>query len=155
MLKHNLMLKSIFLVLIAAAIYACSKDDGKTESKSDLIIGEWKTIKVEVSPAYDYDGDGISDSDIFPVWEDCNKDDYTSIKPNAVYEVNRGSIKCFSSQPQVDIGTWALANNDNTLVIDGQDQFEILQLDNTTLKVKFVENDNGTTRTSISTSIRK
>lgn len=144
-------------VVIGLLVFTgCSKDKkDNAKSRSELIIGDWQTIKVEVSPAYDYDGDGKVDSDLFIVSADCNKDDYTSIKPNAIYELNRGVIKCFPTQQQVDLGTWVLVNNDNTLIIDGSDQAEILQLDNTTLKLKAVENDNGTARTLISTSIRK
>lgn len=143
-------------VVIGLLIFTgCSKDkNDNSKSKTELIIGDWKTIKVEVSPAYDYDGDGIVDIDLFTVWEDCLKDDYTSMKPDGIYEVNRGATKCYPTEKQVDIGAWALVNN-NTLIVDGRDQAEILQLDNTTLKLKVVENEAGADRTKIITSVRK
>lgn len=144
-----------FSLLIAILVLSCSKDSENGKSRSELIIGDWQVIKLEASPGYDYDGDGTADTDILQVWEDCNKDDYTSIKANSVYEVNRGTVKCFPSQQQLDIGSWQLAGDDKILVIDGTEQFEILQLDETTLKVKYTESINGTSITSVSTSTRK
>jgi hypothetical protein len=145
------------VIIIGLLVFTgCSKDKkDSSQSRSEIITGDWQTIKIEISPAYDYDGDGTVDNDLFAVWEDCLKDDYTTIKPNGIYEANSGVIKCYPTEKQVYVGTWALVNNDNTIMLDGSDQAEILLLDNTTLKLRTVENEAGADRTKIITLVRK
>ena len=54
------------------------------------VVGEWKITAVHSSIAYDWDGNGTPETDIFNSWSDCDKDHlYTFVgNKSGVYKLN-------------------------------------------------------------------
>ena len=136
------------ILLVASALVlafsSCKKD--KDPSKNEILTtGKWKVISSSISPATDWDGDGDLDNDLYGLLDACEKDNYTIFRTDGTLEENQGPGKCDPLDPQTDILTWSLKNNDTILVVDGED-YTIEQLDETTLRLKL--SDLGLTFTS-------
>jgi hypothetical protein len=65
------------------------------------IIGTWKIIGVTSDKAYDWDGNGSTEKDIYNTWNDCKKDNLYQFNSNysGLYR-----LECGTSQE----GTWYL-----------------------------------------------
>jgi hypothetical protein len=123
----------VFAVLILIAT-GCKKD--KDGGRMGIITsGTWKIIALATEPGYDADGDGDIDSDLFALYDACEKDDYFVFRNNGSFEVNEGPTKCDPSNPQVYSSEWQFANNESEIIIDG-DRGIIEELTNSTLRIR-------------------
>jgi lipocalin-like protein len=142
----KLSLSLIVLLLSVSLISSCKKDKDKT--RSELIIGRWKLVSDVYSPAYDYDGDGTKETDIFPLFYDaCEKDDIIIISAGGNGVFDQGATKCDQADPQTDPFNWSLTNNDAILIVDGN-SVPIAELTNSTLKLNDTFAENGVTYTN-------
>jgi hypothetical protein len=106
----------------------------------DIITsGDWKMIAHTVEPAYDYDGDGDLDTDIFSLMDDCEKDNSFLFKRNGSLEINEGPAKCDQADPQVYLIDWEFQNDEKEILILWE-EFEIDELTNSRMKLRQVFN---------------
>ena len=143
----------IFCVIIAPS---CKKDtEGNTpkaKTKTELITAApWKRTALISTPAYDWNANGISDTNVLNVMFLCEKDNFETYYLNGMVETNEGPTKCNSSDPQTWSVTWAFANNETKLVWDGYDEYTLLELTETTLKFKSTFLENGVSYTHVET----
>ncbi len=128
---------------------ACTKTDDTPQSaqtRAELLLGRWSISGMMYSPAYDQNGDGITENDAFPVLRPCEKDNIVTFKPNGIQEYDEGPSKCNPTDPQSVPGTWGLNNNDTFLAIDA-DLWTIIVLNTTTLKISLAFVEAGITYT--------
>ncbi len=139
----------------------CSNNDEPT-TPADLLIGNWSMTADTWSPGYDFYGNGQLVTDAYPLYDACEKDNIYIFKASNVGEVNEGNSKCDAADPQSTPFTYLLKTNNTQLNISISDQgvtigldFDIVQLDATTLKLKTTTVENGVTYTNTQTFVRK
>jgi len=134
----------VLFTAIALMFCAACKKDNKNPNMDLITSGDWKIISVIANPPFDYDGDGIDDSEIFPLYDACEKDDYYTFKSNGILEVNAGSTKCDPQDPQIIPATWEFADNEKSIVIDGE-KGTINELTSSNLRFTFAQPGESTT----------
>jgi hypothetical protein len=145
--------RSGWLLMLSLFIWQCQKEDEKT--RAELIIGNWVAVSDTYSPAYDYDGDGTLETEAYPLWDACDKDDVFSYKSNGVGELNMGVNKCTVDEPQSIPFEYVLKDNSTILFIMDFDDFNIEQLDESTLRLRMMFEEEGVVYTSRITFTRK
>lgn len=108
MKKKPLLLVSAFAIL---AFSACKKDKTKTELLTD---GSWKMTAASISPAQDFNGDGVPD-DFFQTFPACEKDNVLTFKEGGTWVDDEGATKCDAADPQSTTGTWAFKENESKI----------------------------------------
>ena len=124
------LLTAIWICIISIG---CNKvDDVTAASKKDLLTaGSWKLTAV----VSDDDGDGTYETNDFIYFSGCYTDNYYIFKSNGDLELNEGATKCDPADPQIDLTSWQLTNNETTLIVD-TDSYSIEELNTSTLKLK-------------------
>jgi hypothetical protein len=144
----------IICCCFSLTISSCKKTDLNTP-RAELIIGSWITISDFYHPAYDADKNGTPDTEVFPLYPECMKDDLLTFKAGGIGESDEGPTVCpGSSGPPITSFTWSLFNDDNTLVMAG-DSYSILELSATTLKIAYTFPDKDITYTNTYTFRKK
>lgn len=134
MKKMRIGLLTIFALVLL--IGACKKDE---KSTTELLVDhQWRITAFTSDPAVDWTGTGVLVTDVFSQFEACEKDDLTIFKSGGVVNFDEGAIKCDPSNPQTETGTWALSADEKTLTVEG-DSYEIVTLNENTLKIKYLE----------------
>ena len=150
----------LLLFLTFSFLLVRCSDDDEPQTTADLLLGNWMITASIYNPPVDFGNGPVSDG--FPFWDDCDKDDIYIIKANGVGEYNEGATKCDPGDPQTEAFTWALKSNNTILTISettggisvGVD-YEIIQLDASTLKLKFTFDNAGVSQTITETYTRK
>lgn len=149
-MKKMLQFPKLFLLAISLVIFvSCKKDsDGNREkTKTELLTaGNWILTVAIISPAYDYYGNGNPVTDIFAIMEPCEKDDFETYKTNGTWEYNEGPTKCDQSSPQIFSEPWNFTANETKLFV-GPVECRILELTETSLKLRYSFEDSGVTYT--------
>ncbi len=131
-------MKIILWAFAATALLLGScKDDEKSNTEL-LVDHQWKITSITSDPAIDWTGTGVFVTDVYSQYEACEKDDLTIFKSNGVVNYDQGATKCDPSDPQTTTGTWAFSADEKILTLDGE-SFDIITLDESTLKVKFIQ----------------
>jgi len=154
--------RSLLLLSISFLMSRCSNDDETPKTPADLLLGSWNLTGDTYSPGYDFLGNGQLVTDAFPLYEACEKDNIYTFNASNVGDLNEGPTKCDPADPQSTPFTYLLKTNNTVLNISinilggtfGQD-FDILQLDNSTLKLKYTFVESGVTYTNTQTFTRK
>ncbi len=130
-MKKILLTVLCYLLIVAGP--SCKKDEsGKPVSKTDFLTdGPWRMTAYHE----DDEGDGVFERDIYPQLDGCITDNYFTFKANGQFEMNEGTAKCDDTDPQTDVTSWQLTQDEKNLVID-TDSYVIEELSPTTLKVK-------------------
>ena len=155
MKRNQFTLLACFFVACTVASISCKKD--KEKSRSELIVGTWQLTSDSYSPAYDYDGDGTSETEAISLYEACSKDNLIIFNANNTGSFDEGATKCDPGDDQsVAIG-WALTDSDTKIAVTGLGGpiVNILQLDNSTLKISYTFDESSTTYTNTQTFKRK
>lgn len=114
-----------------------SGDTNNAKTKAALLIsGIWKYTASTITPAYDYYGDGITSTNLFAIMKACEKDDFETYKANGIWEYNEGPTKCDASADQVVGDTWHFSANETKIFV-GPVEHTILELSETTLKLRY------------------
>src|SRR6266536_4662725 len=97
-----------------------NKDDSDSASanktKKELITAEpWKRIALISTPAYDWNANGVSDTNVLNIMFPCEKDNFETYNLNGIVETNEGPSKCNSSDPKTWTATWRFADNETKL----------------------------------------
>jgi len=100
-------------------IVACKKEKSESARMNLITTGTWKLMGLTMQPGIDQDGDGVVDNDVFPFYDECEKDNFYTFKRNGEYEGNEGASKCDPSDPQVATTQWKFTNNEREIIIDG------------------------------------
>lgn len=132
--------------LCISTLSSCKKDKGDNSSgktKTELLTsGTWKIKAFSSNPAYDWDGDGDTETDIFGAMDGCEKDGYYTFKSNGTFEVNEGATKCEADDNQTETGNWNFIADETKINFDGE-EYTLLELTGSTLKIKDVYTDDG------------
>lgn len=146
----------IFLFLsISILLLQCSKDEETPQVPADKIIGSWVMTADSYSPAYDYFGNGQLITEVFPFYDACEKDNLLIFKSNSQGDFDESTLKCDASDPQTIPFLWTITNNGTVLNISAIADFDIVQLDAATLKLKSTFVESGVTYTNTLTFSRK
>ena len=142
-------IQSLTLLLIITGMttaVSCKKDKdpvNNIKTKTELLTtGTWKLTAYTSSPAYDWYGNGVYATDILAALDPCQADGFDTYKTNGIMEINEGAIKCQPTDPQTYTATWAFVDNETKILYDGFDEYVLVELTATTMKLKstFVEN---------------
>jgi len=116
---------------------------------NNSIIGKWKANAGILII-------GTDTTDVYAAMDDCEKDNISSFNSDHTYVVDEGTLKCTPEDPTAFNGTWSLSGNNLTVITPSNTQkWEILQLDNTTLKITYTGSINGSSATVIQTYTRQ
>lgn len=102
------LLTTLTLLLYLLTSLSCNKS---TVEKNDLpqgfsvsqIIGTWKVTALSSDKAYDWNGDGTLEKDIYNTWSPCEKDNLFQFESSYA-----GSYKLNCNETKT--GTWGLSN---------------------------------------------
>ena len=135
------------LLMLAGTIISLSckksRDEEPAKTKTELLTtGTWKLTAYTSDPAYDWYGTGVYATDILAALNPCQRDGFDTYKTNGIMEINEGALKCQPSDPQTFTATWAFTDNETKILYDGFDEYILVELTATTMKLRstFVEN---------------
>ena len=134
------------------------KEEAKPATKTEMLTDkEWVLSGLTTNPARTMNGKQVTD--LFPYVKDCTLDDVLSFaKPN-VYHFEEGAIKCSTADPQSLTGTWAFQEDETILATTfpgySGNTYNIVSLDNNTLKLKAITMVNGSKYTQTFTYTKK
>ena len=106
-------MKRIWWFIVPAALctwIACSKNDGTTVSKTQLLCSAaWKYDTAGI----DADNNGSIDAALPAGYvQDCKKDNIVSFKSDGTGTSDEGASKCNAGDPQTSSFTWSFINNE-------------------------------------------
>ena len=143
-----------FCLMSIVGFVSCKKDkdDTTAKTKTELITtGSWKRTALTSNPAYDWNANGVFETNILNTMMPCEKDNFDTYKTNGVFETNEGATKCDPLDPQTWTVTWIFADNETKLIFDGTDEYELIELTATTLKFQSTFVENGVSYTHVET----
>ena len=109
-MKSIIKFSSVFFMIVFLII-SCKKDNNENNAKTKpelLTSVSWKRTALISTPAYDWNADGISSTDVLSIMWPCGKDNLDIYKANGILETDEGQSKCNPSDPQSWTATWAL-----------------------------------------------
>src|SRR6186997_118448 len=107
----------LFSCCAALVLFSCKKDE-KSKTKTELLSnGSWHVTAYTVDPPIDWDGDGTDESNVYPVIEQCIKDDHTTFFANGTGELDEGSTKCDPNDPQTIPLSWEFDQSESQLTV--------------------------------------
>ena len=128
----------LFSCCAALVLFSCKKDE-KSKTKTELLSnGSWHVTAYTVDPPIDWDGDGTDESNVYPVIEQCIKDDHTTFFANGTGELDEGPTKCDPSDPQTIPLTWAFDQSESQLIVQSI-QYQIESLTESQMVLKEIE----------------
>ena len=142
---------SLILVLLFAS---CKKnnEDNPAKSKTELLTAApWKRTALISTPAYDWNADGTSSTDVLSIMWPCEKDNLDIYKTNGIIETDEGPTKCNPSDPQVWTATWMLVDNESKIRFDNSYEYVLDEVTATTLRLSVTFIENGVTYTHLET----
>jgi hypothetical protein len=146
--NHHIIL--LLMITAATVTFSCKKDkeENSAKTKTELLTtGTWKLISYTSNPAYDWYGNGNFATDIFNALNPCERDGLDTYRTNGIVEINEGALKCNSTDPQTFTLTWAFTNNESKILYDGFDEYELIELTATTMRLRQIFVENGITYT--------
>jgi hypothetical protein len=125
-----------FTMIVLFTFSACKKNKDETAaSKLSLLTGKsWVMTKNEVQ----FNGGPLMD--VFPFFENCEKDNRWIFKADGSVELNEGPAACDNNTPGqvLDELRWAFRDNETKLEIDGEPGV-IEQLDQSVLRTSITD----------------
>jgi len=135
------------LAIAATALFvtSCDKEKDKVEepkakTKTELITaGKWQMSAGTLT----MNNMGVDTTyDLFADMEACEKDDFMTFGTDGKGAEDEGATKCDPADDQTTSGTWKFYENETKLIItvdDDADTADIIELTETTLKLKYSE----------------
>lgn len=122
------------MALLSLLLGSCKKEETTVpKSKTELLCAHyWITTAVTVDPPFDDNGTPFTD--IFSLFEDCQKDDLYKFNTDKTTIIDEGASKCDPLAPQTINGTWSFDANETVLTIENDPAF-LKELTESTLKV--------------------
>jgi hypothetical protein len=155
-MARKIQLILFLMVRTVATVLSCKKEkDDSTpaaKTKTELITtGSWKRTALVSNPAYDWNANGVFDTNILNTMFSCEKDNFETYQKNGMVVTSEGASKCNASDPQTWSVTWSFGDNETKLIWDGNDVYTLLELTETTLKFQSTFVENGVTYTQTET----
>src|SRR5687768_14488214 len=154
-------MKNYLLLLAVAAsvsLSSCGNDDDEVvKSKTELLTSSgWKTTALTINPGFDFNGDGVNETDLMAGQDACNTDDITVYKTDKTYTEEEGATKCDPTDQQVyGNGTWTF-NGDETVLSttaagsgNTATNYTITELTESTLKLTTIFTDSASTNYTV------
>ncbi|GGF07896.1 lipocalin family protein [Hymenobacter cavernae] len=134
------------------------KEEAKPATKTEMLTDKtWMLSALTTNPARTMNGKQVTD--LFPYVEDCTLDDVLSFSKPNVYHFEEGATKCSTNDPQSLTGSWAFQEDETVLATTFPgytgNTYNIVSLDNSTLKLKAITTINGTKYTQTFTYTKK
>jgi hypothetical protein len=142
----------VVLCVVSFPISSCKKNNAKP--RAELLIGTWKLSSDLYNPAYDADQDGTTETEAYPLYPTCSRDDYILFDSGGRGAIDQGSTMCGTSPDQRRLFTWSLYNNDHTLVMEGE-SYALLELSATVLRIAYTFQEGNITYTNTLTFTRR
>lgn len=124
-------LNIVLLLMFIISAISCSKDSQSTTPTKTAYLTKapWKYVNVEV-------GTNNVFTSLWDSLELCVKDNITTFNTNKTYQEVEGATKCDSGDPDIAAsGTWQF-NADETLLIMDILSYQVITLNENTLKVQ-------------------
>ncbi|WP_324678998.1 lipocalin family protein [Hymenobacter sp. GOD-10R] len=138
------------LLAIPFALSSCDtnkdKEDVKPATKTEMLTDKnWMLSALTTTPARTLGGKQVTD--LFPYVDECTLDDVLNFaKPN-VYRFDEGTTRCSAQDQQSLTGTWAFREEESVLATQfpgyQENTYNVLELNNNTLKMKTQTTING------------
>lgn len=145
-MKKTNLLSALFLALLLIGSFSACKKKNTEPSPQQKILGKWRitawTIKASNNPTI---------FDLYAIMDACDKDNYFEYRTGGVVAVNEGATKCSPSDPQETTASYTLSADGKTLTwtMDGTNTtFDVLELTNSSKKLRTTETDSGITYTT-------
>lgn len=114
---------AIGLLIAGMLLTGCSDDDDSNNtpppaSREQLIVAKnWVLVALNVDPAIFNPQTQTQMSDLYPLVQPCERDNFTNFQNNGNYIVEEGATKCDPNDPNtVENGTYTW-NTDRTVVV--------------------------------------
>ncbi|MGZ5286294.1 MAG: DUF5004 domain-containing protein [Flavisolibacter sp.] len=126
------MVKRIFTlaasIIMVFFLSSCTKDTNITESND--IVGTWAVTSIRSDVAYDWDGDGRNETDIYNTYTNCQQDIVLVFERDGYGQSRQG---CNASWQNLD---WQIYNNRtlNIQLYNDDLNLDIVQFTNNTIK---------------------
>lgn len=153
-MRKQLQNKILLLLFASTFIISCkkTKDEAIVKTKTELLTtGTWKLTSYTSTPAYDWYGTGVYAIDILAALYPCEADGFDTYKINGIVEINEGALRCNPMDPQTFTATWKFTDNENKIMYDGFDEYVLVELTATTLRLQQTFVENGVTYTHYET----
>ena len=137
-MKLKTQLAALLILVAGATFTSCKKDVNVSKQKSNmelLTAGTWKRTGFVSDPAYDWYGDGTYATNILDVMKPCELDNFETYYNDGTWVSNEGSTKCDEWDSQTWDLPWAFAENETKIVFNGWDEYIVVELTPTTLKL--------------------
>ncbi|WP_428664480.1 hypothetical protein [Runella sp.] len=125
----------VIMLMLVFGLTQCNKNKEEDPTpapgvtKTELLAGTSSRNWVLISSK-------IDGKEIFNQSLVCTRDDITVYRTNKSYEINEGETKCRSQDPQIyEKGTWAFNAGETELIINNEQRYTILELNNVTLRL--------------------
>ncbi len=127
-MRRSLLLFSV--VITSFAVFSsCNKYDISQDPSS--IEGTWAVTSINSNQAFDWDGDGRTETDIYGTYNSCQRDIQLYFQYNGYGQIRQS---CNSGWQNI---TWTLSNNNRNLFIsipNGDLDLSLTQFDNYTIR---------------------
>lgn len=143
----------LFLGVFTFSFSSCGKNDVK-KPRAELLVGNWLLTSDAYSPAYDADQNGTTETEVFPLYTACSKDDIITFNSGGGGMFDQGASMCSGNPDQVSPFTWSLYNNDHTLVLAGE-SYALLELSESVMKIAYTFQEDNVTYTNTYTFNKK
>ncbi|MCB9246671.1 MAG: hypothetical protein H6606_09605 [Flavobacteriales bacterium] len=123
-------------VVLLSSLSSC-KDDAadKLSTRTELLIKDkWILQASTIDPAVVLLGNSITD--VYALVPACDRDNFAQYNSNKTGVYDEGATKCEAQDPQTVAFTWSFESDETQLRQDG-DLYQILELSESTLKVRF------------------
>ncbi len=120
---------TFFAVLFVSLITGCSKSDTITNETS--LEGSWAVTAISSNNAYDWDGDGDTETDIFGTYSTCRRDIVLNFEQNGYGQTRQGCNAPWENM------NWQLTNGNSRLNISfasGDINLDITQFNDNTIR---------------------
>ena len=146
-MRHRL--RTVVLLVVIGIFFSCKKEEADPpKTKTELLTARpWKRTALTSQPAYDWNGNGTSDTDIMKIMLACEKDNLEYYKTDGTVETNEGATKCDPGDPQTWTSTWEFKDNETRIVWNATDEYDLVELTETTLRLRITFVENGVTYT--------
>ena len=138
-MKSKIQLAALLMLIAGATVtVSCKKEvkENKQKTKMELLTaGSWKRTAFVSDPAYDWYGDGNFVTNILNVMQPCDLDNFETYYTDGTWQVNDGPTKCDEWDSQTRTAPWVFTDNETMLVFSGYDEYTLVELTATTLKM--------------------
>ncbi len=130
------------IAIIGTLFSGCKKEEKATpKSKTELLCAHyWKMTAATIDPPLVINGTPIND--FYAQLEACDKDNIVKYNSNNTVINDEGATKCDPASPQTTTGTWSF-NSTETIITEDGESADLLELNETTLKMSVIDNIDG------------